>query len=314
MRKLFPIFIILLSFTCIRAQQNEAELSIPVSVTLRDYKNLSALTYTESEEFPTQKIAAAQYNSAFTVRRGQEKSFPTTVENEFEEKDADEAEINLFSERKSNFQSKVKEKFHWKPALIQSGIFLGIQYGFRMLQGKTRRELGGPFFRDWAQSVKNLRGWRDGDNTFTNYVAHPLQGGITGRIFINNSDRAKRQEFGKSKEYWESRLKVMVWSAVWSTQFEFGPISEANLGNVGLREKNGYSTSAWVDLIVTPIVGTGVVIVEDIFDKYLLKNWIEKRIGNIYVVKIFRFLLTPTTGFSNLLRGKKPWYRDNRPL
>lgn len=312
MKKLFSIFVILLSFICIQAQQKETEFNVPIPTTLRDYKNLSALT--DAESFPTQKIAAAQSNSAFTIRRGQEKLFPTLVETDGQEIDADEAKINRFSEKKPVFQSKVKEKFHWKPALIQSGIFLGIQHSFRLFQRKTREELGGPFFRDWAQSVKNLRGWRDGDGSFTNYVAHPLQGGVTGRIFINNSDRAKRQEFGKSKEYWESRIKAMAWSAVWSMQFELGPISEANLGNVGLREKNGYSTTAWVDLVITPIVGTGVVIVEDAFDKYLLKNWIEKKIGNKIVVKILRFLFTPTTGFSNLLRGRKPWYRDNRPL
>jgi len=181
-----------------------------------------------------------------------------------------------------------------------------------MTQEKTRRELNGPFFRDWRQSVKNLRGWGDGDNAFTNYIAHPLQGGVTGRIFINNSDRAKKQEFGKSKQYWESRLKAMAWSAVWSTQFELGPISEATIGNVGLNKKNGHSTMAWADLIVTPAVGTGVVIAEDAIDKYILKNWLERKIGNKITIRLFRSILTPTTSVSNLLRRRPPWSRDNR--
>ena len=313
-KKLFSILVILLSFTCIGAQQKESELSGPIPFTIRNFKNLSALSFTDSKEFSSQKIITARSASVFASRSKPDESFQMRGETDFEEIEAGEAKINRLSERKIIFQSKAKEKFHWKPALIQSGIFLGIQHGFRMFQRKTREHLGGPFFRDWTQSVKNLRGWRDGDNAFTNYVAHPLQGGVTGRIFINTSDRAKRQEFGKSKEYWESRFKAMLWSAAWSTQFEFGPISEANLGNVGLREKNGYSTAAWVDLIITPTVGTGVVIIEDAFDKYLLKNWIEKKMDNKVMVKIFRFLFTPTTGFSNLLRGKKPWYRDNRPL
>lgn len=207
-----------------------------------------------------------------------------------------------------------KENFHWKPALIQSGIFLGIQHGFRMTQDKTTRELGGPFFRDWGRSIRNLRGWGDGDGIFTNYVAHPLQGAATGRIFVNNSDFAKKQEFGKSKAYWESRFKAMAWSAVWSAQFELGPVSEASIGNVGLNKVRGHSTMAYVDLVVTPVVGTGVLIGEDAIDKYVLKNWLERKVGDKNTLKLLRSVLTPTTSVTNLLRGKMPWKRDNRLL
>ena len=207
------------------------------------------------------------------------------------------------------------EKFHWKNALIQSGIFLGIQHGYRMTQKKTRRELGGAFFRDWGKSVKGLRGWKDPDSFFINYVAHPLQGGLTGRIFVNNSDRAKKQEFGKSRAYWISRFKAMGWSAVWSAQFELGPISEASLGNVGIREKRGRSTMAFVDLVVTPTVGTGVLIGEDAIDKYILKNMVEKNARKTTAkIRILRSVLTPTMSVANLLRGKVPWKRDDRLL
>ncbi len=210
--------------------------------------------------------------------------------------------------------SKKKEKFHWKPALIQSGIFLGIQHGFRIVQDKTRRELGGPFFQDWKNSVKNLRGWDDGNKLFTNYVAHPLQGGFTGRIFINNSDKAKKQELSKSKAYWESRFKAIAWATIWSTQFELGPISEASIGNVGIYDNTGRSKLSWGDLIVTPVFGTVVIIGEDAIDKYILKNWLERIAGYKITtkIKILRSLLTPTTSLANLLRGKVPWKRDNR--
>lgn len=209
-----------------------------------------------------------------------------------------------------------KPKFHWKPALIQSGIFLGIQHSARMFQKKTTRELDGPFFRDWFRSVRNLRGWGDGDNVFINYVAHPLQGSVTGRIFVNNSDRASRAEFGKSKEYWNSRLKALVWSAAWDAQFELGPISEASIGNVGMtRTPDGKSTMSYVDLVITPTVGTGVLILEDIVDKYVLRKWLEgDRWGGKMNIsrRIIRSALTPTTSFVNLLRGKPPWKRDHR--
>ncbi len=206
------------------------------------------------------------------------------------------------------------EKFHWKPAVRQSLVFLGIQHGARMFQEKTTRQLEGPFFKDWGRAVRNLRGWRDGDNTVINYVAHPLQGGLTGRIFVNNSDNASRQEFGLSKGYWKSRAKALVWSAAWSTQFEIGPISEASIGNVGFPRKDGSRSTGYVDYVITPTVGTGVLVGEDAIDKYVLKNWLERKSdGRLTTkVKIFRSLLTPTTSFANILRGKYPWKRYDR--
>jgi len=207
------------------------------------------------------------------------------------------------------------EKFHWKPALIQSGIFLGIQHGVRMTaEGKTRRELDGKFFKDWGKAVRGLRGWQDSDGVFINYAGHPLQGALTGRIFVNNSDSAKKQEFGKSKKYWRSRAKAMIWSAAWSAQFELGPLSEASIGNVGMRERNGHSTMAWGDLVVTPILGTGVLILEDLVDKYTLKNWIEKKLKGKYLKGAFRIVLNPTTSFANVLQAKPPSRRQTRKL
>lgn len=308
---------ILLSCSCVWAQEKETKSIVPVHNLFEDYKRLSAHNNTEIKELSDKKSEPAQNAAAIAAEDELEKArvAPVEAENEprgIREKDTDEADIEDILSGE-NLSKKDKEKFHWKPALIQSGILLAIQHGFRMTQAKTTRELGGPFFRDWAQSVKNLRGWKDGDSSFTNYTAHPLQGGVTGRIFINNSDAAKKQEFGKSKKYWESRFKTMAWSAVWSTQFELGPISEANLGNVGLNERRGHSTMAWVDLVVTPVVGTGVVIAEDAIDKYILRNWLERKAGKATTkIKIVRTFLTPTTSFSNLLRGKMPWSRDNR--
>ncbi len=203
------------------------------------------------------------------------------------------------------------EKFHWQPAIIQSFYFLGIQQSFRMVQKKTRRELDGEFFADWGDSVRNLGGWRDGDSFLTNYIAHPMQGAVTGRIFINNSDRSKKLEFGMSKDYWESRFKTFVWSAVWSAQFELGPFSEASIGNVGLYDREGPNRMGWVDLVVTPTAGTGAIIGEDLIDKFVLKKWLEKGTSRTRI-KIFRTFFTPFQSFTNVLRLKAPWKRDNR--
>ena len=234
--------------------------------------------------------------------------FKKTVETP---KSFDKFPIKLSEEVKQPKKQKTCEKFHWKPALVESMYFLGIQQGFRMVQKKTRRELDGKFFPDWGKSFKNLGGWRDGDSFLTNYIAHPMQGAVTGRIFINNSDKSKKLEFGKSKDYWQSRAKAMVWSAIWSTQFELGPISEASFGNVGLYDDVGPNRMGWVDLVVTPTAGTGVLIGEDMVDKFILKKWLEKNSSRTKII-IFRTFLTPFQSFTNVLNGKVPWKRHNR--
>ncbi len=299
MKILFSVLIVLLSYICIWAQQNENESFVSTA-----FRDLNKLPNRPDETRLKLSIESIDVERKIIFQKKSETDF----EFDFDRKVSDVAREKKFSQNGST------EKFHWKPALIQSGIFLGLQHGFRLLQKKTRHELGGEFFNDWGKAVRNLRGWNDGDNFFTNYIAHPIQGGITGRIFVNNSERAKNQEFGKSKIYWESRLKAFAWSTFWSVQFEIGPISEATIGNVGLRRKNGYNTSSWVDLVITPIVGTGVVILEDVFEKYLLKNWIERKFKNKTVIKFFRVLLAPTTSFGSILRGKYPWWRENRPI
>ena len=64
--------------------------------------------------------------------------------------------------------------FQWKPALLQSGIFFGVQHVGRMAQAKTRRELAGPFWSDYFESASNIHTWRDGDGIPTNYLGHPV--------------------------------------------------------------------------------------------------------------------------------------------
>ena len=78
--------------------------------------------------------------------------------------------------------------------------------------------------------------------------AGDVAGGVTGRIFVNNSDKAKKQEFGVSKEYWKSRMKAMAWSTFWSTQFELGPLSEASIDQAVAQTsvRGGWAESAFV--------------------------------------------------------------------
>ncbi|MBA2335205.1 MAG: hypothetical protein H0V90_09750 [Blastocatellia bacterium] len=195
--------------------------------------------------------------------------------------------------------------FRWGPAIRQSLIFLGIQHGYGLTQPKTRSALKhGAFFRDYADSVKAFRGWDDGGKFFTNYIAHPMQGSFTGFIQIQNDPKGMKQRFGKSKDYWNSRMKALAWSAAWSTQWEIGPISQSSIGNVGLYGKQGY-----VDLVITPTVGTALLVAEDALDRYFVES-IERSTRNFWITIFSRMLLNPTRTMANLIRFKEPWYRD----
>ena len=201
-------------------------------------------------------------------------------------------------------QNGKPDGFQWRPAIGQSLVFLAAQHGYALTQPKTREALNGKFWKDYTQSVKNLNGWDDGGRFFTNYIAHSMQGAFSGFIYVQNDPKARKQQFGVSGDYWRSRLKAMAWSAAWSTQFELGPISQASIGNVGLHGKQ-----TWGDIVVTPTVGTAMLVGEDAIDRFVMRR--IERVSNSFYIRIFaRMLLNPTRNFSNILRFKPPWYRD----
>lgn len=178
-----------------------------------------------------------------------------------------------------------------------------------MLQTKTRRELGGPFFEDYFTSVSNIHTWSDQDGILTNYVGHPMMGAVAGYVQVFNDPRGRKLEFdSSSKAYWQSRLKGLAWSAAYSLQYEIGPLSEASIGNVGRVPP----TMAVTDLVMTPLGGFGLILLEDWLDKRFISRWEPGSSRNR--AKLFRILLNPNRAFANLLRGKRPSYRDNRPL
>jgi len=199
--------------------------------------------------------------------------------------------------------------FQWRPALEQSGLYLAIQHASRMAQAKSRRELGGPFWKDYFESVSTIHTWNDGDSIVTNYVGHPVMGAVAGYIQIVNDPRGRRLEFdASSKRYWQSRLKAMAWSAAYSTEFELGPISEASIGNVGKHPP----TMAVADLVVTPAGGFTLILLEDYLDKRFISRW--ERGTSRTKARVYRVALNPGRSLANLLRFKHPSYRDNRPL
>jgi hypothetical protein len=217
---------------------------------------------------------------------------------------ASHASQDVFSPAPRLVSSGTPEHFRWGAAFKQSLLFLSVQHGYALTQPKTRRELGGNFFKDYARSVRSLHGWGDGGRFFTNYVAHPMQGSLLGFVQVQNDPAGARLRFGRSGEYWRSRMKALGWSAAWSTQFEIGPLSQASIGNVGLHGKQTY-----VDLVMTPVGGLGLLVAEDALDRYLIER-IERRTHNTYVRILSRMALNPTRSTANLLRFKKPWHRD----
>jgi hypothetical protein len=210
-------------------------------------------------------------------------------------------------------KNKPDGRFDWRGALLQSGFFLGLQHAFRLtLQDYTRHALRGPFFRDWIESVSHLRGWRDGDSSIINYVGHGMQGAVTGFIQIQNDPAGRMQEFGWTKSYRTSRLKAALWSTVYSIQFEIGPLGESAIGNVGLHPNTASKhPQAYVDLVMTPIMGTICLVWEDAVDKYFISKY-ELRTNKRAFRALLRSILNPGRSFANLMRIQVPWFRDTR--
>jgi len=207
-------------------------------------------------------------------------------------------------------QRVVDETFEWRPALNQSMRALLLEHGFRFaVQPFTRKRLGGPFFKDYAESVKALSGWGDQDPWIINYVAHPLQGAVLSYIQVQNDPAGRDVEFGATREYWHSRLKALAWNTAYSTQFELGPLSESSLGNVGQRK----GTSGYVDLVMTPAGGFIWQIAEDWLDRRFIQRW-EDRTTSVAKRTFYRIALNPGRAIANMLRGKGPWHRDGRAL
>lgn len=201
--------------------------------------------------------------------------------------------------------------FHWKPALQQYLLMLAVQHGYALTQDKTRRELRGPFVKDYFRAVSNLSGWADGGRFFTNYIAHPMEGAIYGYIQIQNDPKGITQKFGRSRHYWNSRLKAMAWSAAASTQFEIGPLSQASIGNVG-RDRGHDDKKrklTYVDIVVTPTLGTAWLLGEDMLDRYMI-GFVERKTNNLFLRNMLRVTLNPMRSCANLLRFKNLWHRD----
>jgi hypothetical protein len=204
--------------------------------------------------------------------------------------------------------------FRWGPALGQSLLFLGAEHGARLAFDRpSRAAFSGKFWKDYVASLREVDQWEDGNPTFINYLGHPMQGSVAGFIQIQNDPSGRSLPISWSKPYWNSRLKALAWSAAYSTYFEIGfPFSEAAMGNLGV-DKNRKTQQGVVDLVITPTLGLGWLVSEDLIDSYVVDRFERSHPGKVGQALI-RITLNPTRSFSNLLRFKSPWYRDGRHL
>jgi hypothetical protein len=227
--------------------------------------------------------------------------------------DPEDAESAVAQKRKTDpvLPSKPQtgeNEVDWRAVAQQSAMFTGMQHAFRLgTEPGTRAGIKGPFWRGYADSIGNLHGWADGDPFLVNYVGHPMQGAVTGFIYIQNDPQARLMRIGRDPRYWRSRLKAMGIAWAYSEWFEIGPFSEASIGKIQSRMPQ----QGFVDHVITPVVGTGWLVAEDFLDEKVILPF-ERRFENAFARMMVRGWLNPSRSFSNLLRFKTPWYRDSR--
>ena len=192
---------------------------------------------------------------------------------------------------------------------VDSIKLLGIEHTVRVVrEEKTRRELSGPFWSDYTRSVRLPHQWEDTDGWWTNYIGHPIHGAAAGYSWIDHEPGAPA-DISLSSRYWASRSRALAWAAAYSLQFELGPLSEASIGNVGMRPE----TTGWVDHVVTPVGAFGLIVAEDALDRYFVR-WVERHVKNRTARAAVRLLFNPGRTMANTAAGRVPWHREGRPL
>jgi hypothetical protein len=226
-----------------------------------------------------------------------------------------------------------REGFHWRRALSESLTFLVIEQAYVIHNDFSWvvSENGVPFNHYWRDYMQSLSawthsGWNDGDPNWYGYVGHPIQGALTGFIQIQNDPSSRTVEFSKTKAYWWSRFKAALWNAAYSTQWNLGPLSEVTVEKYGTKDRAPWNYNGsypcfhhcltgvgQIDIVMTPLGGTGWLIGEDFLDKELVRR-VENATQNHFLIDTVRCALNPVRGGANILHGESPWYRSSRDV
>jgi hypothetical protein len=225
--------------------------------------------------------------------------------------------------------SAALEPYHWKGLILQTFSFSFLENGVRIMtanQSDRHLLLNKPYWSDYWASLGqfNMRRWNDGDSIPVNYIGHPMQGAIAGYIEVQNDPRGREQKFGSGRPYWNSRFRAFLWATVDSTQSEIGPLGEAAIFNEGgftypigchhhdpVCEATAKYTNntGWVDFIITPVVGTLLLVGEDAIDHYVTDPLVEHH-HHALGYEFLRAGANPNRSLANILRGHLPYYRD----
>ena len=205
--------------------------------------------------------------------------------------------------------SETPEKpVRWRPLIKASMLYLGVMHSFRIAtEAGTREGLHNSVFGGYFKALGAMHGWSDGDTYYENYLGHPIEGAVSGYIWIHNDPRYQHVQFGTDRDYWMSRLRAYAFAWAFSEQFEIGPVSEASIGQIQ-RHCCAYG---FVDHVITPNGGLVWMVAEDALDRYAIVP-IEKRTQNTVIRILARTALNPPQSFANLMMLQKPWHRDNR--
>ena len=183
----------------------------------------------------------------------------------------------------------------WRPVLSESLLFLTAQHLARFTEDRTAKRLGGPFLKDWFDSVHSLNRFNDGGKITTNWVAHPMMGSVTTHILGQNDPEYLENKIGSGSGYWRAKGKQFIFATAYSVQFEIGPLSESSLGNIH---------QAGIDFVLTSSLGTLWSVGEDLAAQHVIR---PMRVTHPKWANTLTVLLNPTRAFANVLAFKRPW-------
>src|SRR5262249_30998788 len=77
------------------------------------------------------------------------------------------------------------KQVQWKPLLNSSLLYLGTMHAFRLATEEgTRKGPHNSVVGGYFKALGAMHGWSDGDSYYENYLGHPLEGGVSGYIWV----------------------------------------------------------------------------------------------------------------------------------
>lgn len=211
-------------------------------------------------------------------------------------------------------------RVHWRQLLIESAVYLAFQNAGNLYTGYWYRyeTTHGEW---WDRYIDSAAGWRwdrwsDNNPFLDDYVGHPIMGGITSFMWIQNDPKGMTLVQSNTWPYWRSRLRALAFTTAYSFEWKLGPIGEASIGHNGdhYYVDKGVLTNetGWVELVTTPVGGFLWTLAEDRLDRSVIAR-LENSSRKPWWLLTYQFL-NPARATANILRFRPPWYRDTRTV